>query len=313
MQLGRRCRRTRGFTLVELLVVIAIIGALIALLLPAVQAARESARRTTCASNLRQIGIALQSFHADHKKLPPSRYRNGYPSWFAIILSHVDEVALQRQWVMDQTFYAAINKEPRETSVTIFRCPTRGYEPNLVADRHGNGGNNNTLGAPGDYAGNAGSNPHGGDRYWRPGANGVLITAEMFDIHSYPGRLWQSEISFEKIPDGLSKTFMAGEKHVPAGQVPRQGSLYNGDNQNNCSRVAGLLAPIANSPLDLTVCRNVGGCERCVCDNFGSWHIGICHFVFADGHVSPLSVSTNLTIVDRLSVRNDGLVIVGDY
>ena len=305
--LSTRCRRRlRGFTLVELLVVIAIIGILIALLLPAVQAARESARRATCASNLRQIGIALQSFHADHKKLPPSRYRNGYPSWFAIILAHVDEPGMVSAWRLDEPFYAATNRRAREASVGVFRCPSRGGEYNLVSDQHGTSGPINTTGAPGDYAGNAGNNQNqAGDGYWRPGANGVLITAEMFDRPS-PGRDWQSEISFDRITDGLSKTLLVGEKHVRVGLVRRQGSLYNGDNQNNCSRVAGRVAPIANSPDDKTVCRNVPGCSRCICDNFGSWHLGICPFLFADGHVSSLSTSINLTALDRLAVRNDG-------
>jgi prepilin-type N-terminal cleavage/methylation domain-containing protein/prepilin-type processing-associated H-X9-DG protein len=305
-------RRPAGFTLVELLVVIAIIGILIALLLPAVQAARESARRATCASNLRQIGIALQSFHADNKKVPPSRYRNGYPSWFAIILGHVDEGGLQNYWKMDELYYAAANRTARESIVKIFRCPTRGSDE-LVADNHGNAGSIGIRGAPGDYAGNAGNNKSGGQQYWRPGENGVLITAAMFDIPSYPGRLWQSEISFDKITDGLSKTLLAGEKHVPTGQVERQGSLYNGDNQNNCSRVAGRLAPLAHSPSDNTVCRNVPGCTRCICDNFGSWHVGVVQFLFADGHVSPLALSTNLTTLDRLAVRNDGQAIDGNY
>ena len=136
MQVRHHHFRTRGFTLVELLVVIAIIGVLVALLLPAVQSARESARRASCANNLHQIGVALQSFHNDHKKLPPSRYFNGYPTWFAIILPYVEEQNLGHLWRLDEPFYANVNKAARETSVGIFRCPSRGG-PDLVRRQPG--------------------------------------------------------------------------------------------------------------------------------------------------------------------------------
>src|SRR5262245_7737454 len=285
-----------AFTLVELLVVIAIIGVLLALLLPAVQSARESARRASCTNNLHQIGVAAQSFHNAYKKLPPSRYYNGYPTWFAIILPYVEEQNLGNLWRLEQPFYANINKTPRETSVSIFRCPSR-VGSDLVRDSQGNSGNNATLAARGDYAGNAGSdNPIGEyPAYWRPSANGVLITARMFDIPYYPDRRWQSEISFRRITDGLSKTLLVGEEHIPYGNLDAQGSLYNGDNQSNCARVAGRFAPLANTPTDRTNCRTVNNCQNCVCDNFGSWHAGVSQFLFCDGHVSPLAVDIDAT------------------
>jgi prepilin-type N-terminal cleavage/methylation domain-containing protein/prepilin-type processing-associated H-X9-DG protein len=303
--MNKRCSVHRGFTLVELLVVIAILGVLIGLLLPAVQAARESGRRASCTNNLHQIGIAVHNFHNLHKKLPPSRYLNGYPTWFAIILPQVEEIPLQLQWRLDQPFYAISNKPVREMPVTVFRCPTRGNTL-LVSDGHGDSGNNATFGAAGDYVGNAGNNVRGGESYWRPDSNGVIFTARMFDIPGYRGRKWESEMEFRRITDGLSKTFLAGEKHVPTNQTEQQGSLYNGDNQNNCARVAGVRAPIAGSPDDLSLCRAGPKCQRCVCDNFGSWHPGVCQFVFADGHVEAIAIDTDLNTIDRMAVRNDG-------
>jgi prepilin-type processing-associated H-X9-DG protein len=301
-------------TLLELLVVIAIIGVLVALLLPAVQSARESARRASCANNLHQIGVALQSFHNDHQKLPPSRYMNGYPTWFAIILRYVEEQNLGHQWHLAEPFYADGNRTAREMSVDIFHCPSRGGH-DLVVDCQGNSGDIVTLGARGDYAGNAGSDDPSGPfpEYWFPDANGVLITAQMFFISNYPDRRWQSEMTFGRITDGLSKTLLVGEKHIPYGNLDAQGSLYNGDNQNNCARVAGRHAPLAGNPTDRTNCRTTSDCEHCVCDNFGSWHAGICQFVFCDGHVTPLAIDIDPTTLDRLATRADGESILGDF
>jgi hypothetical protein len=180
-----------------------------------------------------------------------------------------------------------------------------------VQDQQGDAGTVSVFGAPGDYAGNAGTQRspivNGQPRYWRPHANGVLITAEMFDPPRPPSSNWESEMTFDRITDGLSRTIMAGEKHVPLGELERQGSLYNGDNQYNCARVAGAEAPLAKSPLDRTLCKDVSGrCKLCVCDNFGSWHRGIIQFVYCDGHVDGLSVSTDDAVMARLAQRSDG-------
>ena len=172
--------RRGGFTLVELLVVIAIIGILIGLLLPAVQSARESARRSSCANNLRQISLGLHQFHGAHRGLPPSRYLNGSPTWFAIILPFLEGQSASDQWDFHRTYYDEINRSARETVLPIYRCPSRSG-PQLALNRFGDAGNTSIAGAVGDYAGCAGNNERGGDQFWRPGANGTIITADMFD------------------------------------------------------------------------------------------------------------------------------------
>src|SRR5688500_12419399 len=89
----------KGFTLVELLVVIAIIGILIALLLPAVQAAREAARRYQCTNNLKQIGLAMHNYHDINGKFPPSRIARGdYITWAVLILPYMEQQAMYELW-----------------------------------------------------------------------------------------------------------------------------------------------------------------------------------------------------------------------
>src|SRR6187549_779196 len=102
-----RSAKVRGFTLVELLVVIAIIGILVALLLPAVQAARESARRMQCTNNLKQIALALHSYHDALSEFPGAAGAGGgSPTWLVATLPYIEETALKGKYRADLVGYS---------------------------------------------------------------------------------------------------------------------------------------------------------------------------------------------------------------
>ena len=170
-----------AFTLVELLVVIAIIAILIALLLPAVQAAREAARRMSCSNHLHQIGLAIHQFHDMHQKLPPSRWVNGSPTWFALILPFLERQNEMEQWDFMQLYYAPVNQSAREPDVPVFRCPSRGA-PRTAFNHFGDAGNNSRK----------------GNAFWRPAANGTIITANMFD-HNPAVKMFLHRCSFDML------------------------------------------------------------------------------------------------------------------
>lgn len=137
-----RGQRRRGFTLVELLVVIAIIGMLIALLLPAVQAARESARRSQCQNNLKQIGLAFVNYHDVNRYLPPARITkkaatSSTPArfdtgWGVLILPYIEGNTLYTQYRLDKNFYDPENQSVVSRDVGTFHCPSVPDSPRTI-------------------------------------------------------------------------------------------------------------------------------------------------------------------------------------
>jgi prepilin-type N-terminal cleavage/methylation domain-containing protein/prepilin-type processing-associated H-X9-DG protein len=122
-----RCQAVRrGFTLIELLVVVAIVGILIALLLPAVQAAREAARKSQCTNNLKQIGLAMHSYAtANYNAFPPGRYNAPYNyGWGVFVLPFLEQSALAQNFNMNANFYDAVNQPVVETPLAVFQCPS---------------------------------------------------------------------------------------------------------------------------------------------------------------------------------------------
>jgi prepilin-type N-terminal cleavage/methylation domain-containing protein len=310
-------RRRRAFTLVELLVVIAIIGVLVALLLPAIQAAREASRRSSCANNLRQIGIAVHNYHNTFNFVPPARLQDAYPTWFAFIMPFVEQQSAHKLWQFDKKWFDNVNKPAREIQVSLFRCPSR-TAPDLVISNFGDlGGASTVEGAAGDYVGNGGNNNnYEGELvwWWNAESNGVVVSGPSFDIRPNDLRI-KSQVSFKQITDGLSNTLLAGEKHVPLGSEAKQGSIYDGDNQPNFARVGGTKTPISPGGTDDFRCSTRNGCngravnDPCYCDTFGSAHPEIVLFAFADGSVKPLQITLDPNVLDALTVRNDDRVV----
>jgi prepilin-type N-terminal cleavage/methylation domain-containing protein/prepilin-type processing-associated H-X9-DG protein len=151
----------RGFTLVELLVVIAIIGILVALLLPAVQAAREAARRMSCGNNLKQFGIAMHNYHDTYKVLPPAGIHkiNGLgadggstsygPNWAIMLLPFYEQAPLHDQYSFEGTLRARENPQVVMTRLEVHQCPSDEYtEP---------WDNSSVLFARGNYGVNCGA------------------------------------------------------------------------------------------------------------------------------------------------------------
>lgn len=300
--LRRRC----AFTLVELLVVIAIIGVLVALLLPAVQAARESARRSQCANHLKQLGLAVHHFEDSHKTLPSSRLGPQHATWFVQIMPFMEQNMLYSRWDVTKSYYLQ-QPAARMTQVPEFYCPSRRapmLSTQFEVSSTGVPDSQAYPGALGDYAGNGGQ--FAGSIVDSPSCRGALCQA---DAQLSNGQIVvsQSQTRFRDIKDGTSHTLLAGEKHVPrekfgqSGPSWGDGAIYNGDFPRNFSRIAGLPKfDLGTGPGDLD------GPWHC---KFGSYHAGICQFVFTDGHLTSLSTSTDLDTLNRLAVRDDGRLV----
>lgn len=220
----------RGFTLVELLVVIAIIGVMVGLLLPAVQAAREAARRMSCSNNMKQLGLALHNYHDTHKSLP---FRMGGPSYnqwvsgLVMLLPFMEQGPLWEQISSPGTFggnnYPAFGPYPWEygtytpwlTTVPGFGCPSDGEASRTVAGQPGRS----------SYCFNVGDS-----------------TPTNFTDHSRGPFAWRTTYSFAGITDGLTNTLGMSERvvgmdgtRIKGGTVINHGSVTTDPANNNPS------------------------------------------------------------------------------
>jgi prepilin-type N-terminal cleavage/methylation domain-containing protein len=303
-----------GFTLVELLVVIAIIGVLVGLLLPAVQAAREAARRNSCTSRLRQLGLAIHNYAEARGVLPPTHSGGAPPvdrqgTWFVVILPFVEQQALFDQFDLSQAWDAGPNPAAATSSgasVPTFQCPSRraGRQISDAAPQ---------AGATGDYAVSSIANANYQHQHQDPAVlRGAMIGAGP----TRPGNAPKGRSTFAMITDGTSRTLLLGEKHVRQGELNRGGS--NGgsaDGNIYLSQQTGWYESHSVRQID-----HPNGLARGPDDDrpnrwhtFGSWHPNSCLFVMADGAVRTLSSSVDLVSLRQLGDRRDGEVTSANY
>ncbi len=188
-----RTRQRRAFTLVELLVVIAVIGILVGLLLPAAQAARESARRVHCMHNLVQLSLALSNYHLTHSHLPAGTVNNTGPivhtpvgfhhSWIVQILPYMDQGVVYQQIEHSQSIYSAANANTRAHGLAILSCASSPNNSNGVLSHYA--GVHNSIEAPIDV-----------------NNNGIFFL--------------NSHLTYDDVSDGLSNTLAIGDKEVDA-------------------------------------------------------------------------------------------------
>ena len=296
MHQNRRSIYRRAFTLVELLVVIAIIGILVALLLPAVQAAREAARRTNCTNNLKQIGLAIQNYENSHHTLPAGGWRGvgpgvpdmSYPTGLnmhALVLPFLEESATDAELSSLDFFDLSM---PETLRIPILICPS-GFEPEIeirgglyYAQHY-----NPVLGAKG-------ANEWTGGNYDVPynGAGGYATSG----VH-----LIDKALEMSKIVDGTSNTFAVGEMSWDGAKGliplwPRSTSSGSDNISSYCCR--NLAHPLNSVPWQQGKQNNDV--------SFGSQHPGGVYFLLVDGSVHFFAEAVELQILKSYATRADG-------
>lgn len=305
-----RPQKRPAFTLIELLVVIAIIAVLIALLLPAVQQAREAARRTQCKNNLKQTGLAIHNYEGSNRVFPPSSTSGfgrgvwGYPgtgpsdpnvhlhSFASLILPYVDGANLYNQINYNVSSLDPANRQSAEQVLSFYRCPS--YAGKIFSD--------DPL-----YVTTVGFNKFAIRNYVALGAKTVvgLSGAIPADGVMFPG----SKTGFRDITDGTSNTIMIAESREEKAAV-----WIDGTSASVAARWMALVPPTysGNSvSINYQPYFQGGIFPNSIGQNWGpsSFHEGGAHHLLCDGSVRFLSENMDVVLYDGLASRNGGEVI----
>jgi prepilin-type processing-associated H-X9-DG protein len=303
-------------------VVITIIGILVAMLLPAVQSARESARRAQCANNLKQFGIALRSYDNAHSQFPPSGY-DGIGGFHCKHAAHKGSVLtkllpfLEQQGFYDQldwkddVFYTVVNGKPaHEYSFPVFVCPTGDqtlyYKDNGFSAAQCGGADLTAKRAVAHYS------PSLGNQYFSTCGTTVLFSTTYADHGDtldgsrisgpFSHMAWAAKLA--QIRDGASNTIAFGEIRPECSWHAKDGWMHidsmwfattGGINNDNCPGDPGYVAGS---------CNLVGSWGTA--QAFKSRHPGGCQFVFCDGSVHFLNKNIDYRNYQRLGDRRDG-------
>ncbi|WP_435007606.1 DUF1559 domain-containing protein [Tundrisphaera lichenicola] len=313
MRLATPDRSRRAFTLIELLVVIAIIGVLLGLLLPAVQASREAARRSQCVGHLKQIAVAMHNYHSTHDTFPPgyiTATQSGQLNspetgpgwaWGSLILNNLEQSAAYNATNFSLPITSPGSSTVRELRLSVFLCPSSpDFGPIRLTDS-----NNQVLIqdlSPSNYVASAGQ----------------------FEVIEYPatnnGVFYRnSRVGVRDIQDGTSGTLMAGERSrnvadatwvgvIPFAQACTSPSWHERECEPNANvMVLGHTGPSPNQVwVDVPNYKDAGA------DDFWSLHPGGCNFLFCDGSVRFVKETINPKVFSALSTRAGGEVISSD-
>jgi prepilin-type N-terminal cleavage/methylation domain-containing protein/prepilin-type processing-associated H-X9-DG protein len=300
-----------AFTLVELLVVITIIGILIALLLPAVQAAREAARKMQCANNIRQVGVAMHCYHDEKQTFPPGmigespcmnateEFKGNLLGWGSMILPYSELGNVYGQLRFDKGYSSVENKPATQTRISMYLCPTDPQGDELVGCCWG-------------------AKPP--DR-WRARSCLAGVVDSVYDsckapADDYPDYIKGSSaadgmfgvgpgISIAEVTDGTSNTLMIGEitGGGPGTNIGHHWMAWN--LQSTANGINGASTVPGGS-------QDVSAGQGLYDSGFSSYHPGGAHFLMVDGSVQFLSENINALTLKWLTTRKGGEIIGAD-